>query len=449
MKKSISPYNAFLGITIIHLVYLILSFVFGGIYTLDSPEYIQTAVNLLQNGISYAGNLGVENPTPELYSLRPPGYGIFILIGSFFSKNHYFIILLQNIFSIFIFYFVYKFLFKKISYSEGLIWFWVGMIFFPVYFILVNMIMADALLAFVLVMAVYSLQKYIESNYWVYILVFNLLLGLSLLMKPVMMYFWIPNLLFSGYLYFRYTSLNIIIAAFILPLVAGVWSFRNYQQTGYFHFSSIKMQNLLELNAGAVISYKYAYETMKDHRKFIRSESDKINSYKEKAQFLLQTAEDTIFNNKVIYTYLHLKGMANFMLAPGRVDIETFFKCSPEKEISLLYEIEKRGLKSGLQYYFSNVDFLMFLVVLLIFVWNVLCLPLLLFSFFNSKLPLPLRIFIFILLAYIVFVSGPGGYARFKTAIYPIILILLPFGADKMKQKIMVYRKGWNKLPAF
>lgn len=55
--------------------------------------------------------------------------------------------------------------------------------------------------------------------------------------------------------------------------------------------------------------------------------------------------------------------MANFMLAPGRVDIETFFeKHNAEKEISLLYEVEKKGLResAGAQYYFSNVDFVMF-----------------------------------------------------------------------------------------
>lgn len=448
LKKSNLPYNVLLSIIFIHVVYFMLSIIFGGIYTLDSPEYIYTAANLLQNGISYAGNLVVENPTPDLYSLRPPGYGIFILCCSFFSKNHYFILFIQNVFSIAILFSVYKFLHNKISYSNGLILFWIGLIFFPVYFILVNMIMADALLAFVLVIATFSLHKYLMSHQWIFILFFNLLLGVSVLVKPVMMYFWIPNLLFSVYLYFRHFSVNILLTAFILPLIAGLWSYRNYQKTGYFHFSSIKIQNLLELNAGAVISYKYDHETMKSHRKFIRSESDKMNTYQEKSEFLLRTAEDTIFNNKVMYTYLHLKGMANFMLAPGRVDIETFFKHNPKKEISLLYEIEKKGLKVGAQYYFSNVNFVMFLVVLLIFVWNVLCLPLLFAAFFNSKLPIPLRIFIFILLTYIVFVSGPGGYARFKTAIYPIILILIPFGADVMKQKFIVYKKSRKKLPA-
>lgn len=100
--------------------------------------------------------------------------------------------------------------------------------------------------------------------------------------------------LFSVYLYFRHFSVKILLTAFILPLIAGLWSYRNYQKTGYFHFSSIKMQNLLELNAGAVISYKSDHETMKSHRKLIRSESDKMNTYKKKSEFLLRTAEDTI-----------------------------------------------------------------------------------------------------------------------------------------------------------
>jgi hypothetical protein len=448
LKNSNFPYNAFLSILFIHVVYFLLSIIFGGIYTLDSPEYIHTASNLITHGISYAGNFTTDIPNPDLYSLRPPGYGFFIMMCSLFSENHYCILVIQNVLSIIVLYFIYKFIYDKIGSKDGLFWFWIGLVFFPVYFVLVNMVMADAVLGFILVMATFSLHKYLVSHQWIFILFFNLLLGVSLLVKPVMMYFWIPNLLFSVYLYFRHFSVKILLTAFILPLIAGLWSYRNYQQTGYFHFSSIKMQNLLELNAGAVISYKYDHETMKSHRKFIRSDADKMNTYKEKSEFLLRTAEDTILNNKAIYSYLHLKGMANFMLAPGRVDIETFFKRSPEKEISLLYEIEKKGITSGVYYYFSNVDFLMFLTVLFIFIWNIISLPLLFISFFNHKLPLPLRIFIFILLTYIVFVSGPGGYARFKTAIYPLILILIPFGADVIKQKFIVYKKGRKKLPA-
>lgn len=425
-----------------------LSIIFGGIYTLDSSEYTNTTSNLLHHGISYAGNITTDIPNPDLYSLRPPGYGFFIMMCSLFSENHYCILVVQNVLSTIVLYFIYKFIYDKIGSKDGLFWFWSGLVFFPVYFVLVNMVMADAVLGFILVMATFSLHKYLVSHQWIFILFFNLLLGVSVLVKPVMMYFWIPNLLFSVYLYFRHFSVKILLTAFILPLIAGLWSYRNYQKTGCFHFSSIKMQNLLELNAGAVISYKYDHETMKTHRKFIRSESDKMNTYKEKSEFLLRTAEDTILNNKAIYSYLHLKGMANFMLAPGRVDIETFFKRSPEKEISLLYEIEKKGITSGVYSYFSNVDFLMFLTVLLIFIWNIISLPLLFISFFNHKLPLPLRIFIFILLTYIVFVSGPGGYARFKTAIYPLILLLLPFGAEIINQKIMAYKKSRIKFPA-
>ena len=449
MKKSIFPYSAFLSIFFIHAVYFMLSVILGGIYTLDSPEYIYTASNLWNHGISYAGSFTTDSTNPDLFSLRPPGYGIFIMICSLISENHYCILIIQNMLSIFILYWIYEFIQEKTGSEDGLFWFWSGLIFFPVYFILVNMVMADAVLGVVLLLSIFSLQKYLVSHHWKYILLFNLLLGVSVMVKPVMMYFWIPNLVFSGYLYFRHFSVYIILTAFILPLIGGVWSYRNYQKTGYFHFSSIKMQNLLELNAGAVVSFKYDHETMKSNRKFIRSESEKKNSYKEKSEFLLTAAEDTILNNKTIYTYLHMKGMANFMLAPGRVDIETFLNRSPEKEISLLYEIEKKGIKSGLQHYFSNVDFAMFLTVILIFIWNVMCLSLILLSFYNYKLSIPLRIFIFMLLTYIVFVSGPGGYARFKTAVYPLILLLLPFGAEIMKQKFIVYKKSRNKLPAF
>ena len=135
-----------------------LSIIFGGIYTLDSPEYIHTASNLITHGISYAGNFTTDIPNPDLYSLRPPGYGFFIMMCSLFSENHYCILVIQNVLSIIVLYFIYKFIYDKIGSKDGLFWFWIGLVFFPVYFVLVNMVMADAVLGFILVMATFSFQ---------------------------------------------------------------------------------------------------------------------------------------------------------------------------------------------------------------------------------------------------------------------------------------------------
>lgn len=440
--------NAILCLVAVHMVYFTLSLIFGGIYTLDSPEYLNTATNLLHHGISYAGNI-YDITNLDLFSLRPPGYGAFILLCMLISENHYFILIIQNILSIVTLFCIYNLLNAKKTSSIGLYSFWIGLIFFPVYFILVNMVMADALLGFSLILAVFTLNIYHMSHHCKYLLLFNLLLGISVMIKPVMVYFWIPNLLFSIYLYFKYFSWTIFLPALILPAVVGLWSFRNYQKTGYYHFSSIKMQNLLELNAGAIVRYKYGQNTMKSHRKHIRNESEQKQSYKEKSQFLLQSASDTIIHNLPTYSILHLKGMANFMLAPGRVDIETFLKLEPEKEISLLYEVEKKGLFYGLRYYFSNVELCMLLIVILIFFWNAISLFFICLSFFNDKLPLTVRIFIFLLIAYIVFVSGPGGYARFKTSIYPIMLLMVPLGVEKFKLKVVEYKKSHKSNMAF
>ena len=110
-----------------------LSIIFGGIYTLDSPEYLYTAANLIQNGISYAGNFTTDSTNPDLFSLRPPGYGIFIMVCSLISENHYCILIIQNMLSIVILYWIYEFIQEKTGSEDGLFWFWSGLIFFPVY----------------------------------------------------------------------------------------------------------------------------------------------------------------------------------------------------------------------------------------------------------------------------------------------------------------------------
>ncbi|MBC7884460.1 MAG: hypothetical protein H7X99_03250, partial [Saprospiraceae bacterium] len=101
--------------------------------------------------------------------------------------------------------------------------------------------------------------------------------------------------------------------------------------------------------------------------------------------------------------------------------------------VSLAYEIEKKSLLNGLRYYFSKTGPVFVIVVILITLWNLLSLILLIAAFFNGKLDLTIRIFFFLLIGYLVFACGPGGYARFKTSIYPFILYLIPLGYEVLR----------------
>jgi hypothetical protein len=64
-------------------------------------------------------------------------------------------------------------------------------------------------------------------------------------------------------------------------------------------------------------------------------------------------------------------------------------------------------------------------------------------GFFSRNLNITSRVFLFLLIGYIVFACGPGGYARFKVSILPFMIFLLPYGYEVMRKTITSYCKKY------
>ena len=79
------------------------------VYTRDSIEYKQAAVNLLERHISYAGDLN-EDINPSLYSRRPPGYPLFLIFAKLLSSLIWYVIFLQSLMNILSIIFLFKIL---------------------------------------------------------------------------------------------------------------------------------------------------------------------------------------------------------------------------------------------------------------------------------------------------------------------------------------------------
>src|SRR4051812_11698865 len=86
---------------LLHASYFFYAIFYADIYTLDSDEYIQTAINIKNHFESY-NHRWSENKILEFYSLRPPLYGMFILAARTVIDSDYFVIFVQNLISIFI-----------------------------------------------------------------------------------------------------------------------------------------------------------------------------------------------------------------------------------------------------------------------------------------------------------------------------------------------------------
>jgi hypothetical protein len=237
-----------------------------------------------------------------------------------------------------------------------------ALIFFPSQMIEVNSIMADLLLEFLLFLAFLFLLRYHQSQKGIDIFLFNLFLALALFTKPIMLYFWIPNLVYSVYLYLKSKNYIVLLSFLLLPFVAFSWSWRNMNKTEVFMYSSAKSQNLLDFNAGSVLKFLHGDKKSKEIVIDILNSPEAKNSYPEKTEFLLDTASQIISDHKLIYFYCHVKGMFNFMLSTCRMELIDFFPGRPSEVSSLVEETEKRGFKGFLRYLDSiNPFYLLFL----------------------------------------------------------------------------------------
>ena len=301
-----------------------------------------------------------------------------------------------------------------------------ALIFFPSQMIEVNSIMADLLLEFLLLISFLFLVRYHQSDKSLYIVLLNLFLALALFTKPIMLYFWIPNLIYSVYLYAKSKNYVIILSFLLLPFVAFIWSLRNMSKTEVFMYSSAKSQNLLDFNAGSVLKFLHGDKESKEIVIGILNSPKTKNGYAEKTEFLLDTASQIISDNKLIYFYCHVKGMFNFMLSTCRMELIEFFPGRPNEVSSLVEETEKRGFKGFLSYLDSiNPLYLLFLGCILVF--NILLLLSSLTLIFNREIDISIRIFVSILILYICFMASPAGYSRFKVCVIPFMLINMPF----------------------
>jgi hypothetical protein len=333
MNKQQINRNYMIVILLIHVVYFLFALYFKQIYTLDSEEYILTAKNLLSYSTVYNG-IWSKDPIPELYTLRPPLYGAFIFISRFFSTSDFLVLFFQNLLSVilwilFISWFNRSFTRKNIEPFVVM-----ALIFFPSQMIEVNSIMADLLLEFLLFLAFLFLIRYHQSKKGFDIFSFNLFLALALFTKPIMLYFWIPNLVYSIYLYMKSRNYVIILSFLLLPFMAFIWSLRNMNKTEVFMYSSAKSQNLLDFNAGSVLKFLHGDKESKEIIGKILNLSQVKKSYPEKTEFLLNTASQIISDNLGEYSKCDLIA-GNYQFVVGKWGYIT--NCNPS--ISLNYYI--------------------------------------------------------------------------------------------------------------
>ncbi len=408
---------------LLHLFYFICALSFADIYTDDSEEYTLMAENIQNEGVIYSWHWS-ETPDPKYYTLRPPLYGLLILFTKWIWDTDFAILVLQNILSLLTIFALEQLVRRWGVGKERYIILTLGLLLFPTYMIFVNMVMTDFLLGIFLFWGFYSVYRYIEEKRLGWLLLYNLILCAALYLKPVLIYFWVPNLLFSIWLFLLNRRWPILIMPFLLLGAMQLWNARNEQVTGWNHFSSIQTINICNFNMRQLLRTKYDWPTADSTVAHIWKVADQKEDFAEHSEYLMDTCKNVLLQNFPTYSYVHIRGMFSFFLDPGRHDILKFFRIQPRKMMSFFNELDKRGL-TGLWNYFQNISIGLLLIYIIVFFWNIITLVCFLRFPFDKRLDVRLRILLFGLVGYVCMLSVTIGYSRFKVGLYPLLLIVL------------------------
>ncbi len=422
-------YVLFFGV--LHAVFFVLALTIGNIQLPDSIDYIWQAENFKSQGSLYAYDFA-EPLKIDYYSKRPPFYGLLIWAITSVIPSLYAVLFLQNILSICSAWLVYKLLKNNFHIPQPALWSAVLWVAFPNQLLYANMIMTETLLQFFIIASFYCFMRYFENTEKTgYIIINTILLALAVLTKPVMLYFWVINIVLLLVVGIKYRKFLLPVSVLLIPLVIVLWMQHNYKQTGYRHYSSITHVNLKDYNTKYFLLNKYGEAAADSTIAQINNKAATLPTYKQQAEYIKDTTTSIILGDVWGYGKFHARGMVNFMGDPGRFDYVHFFNIPQANNLGLMHYISK-GDRGELKRFLSTQPLLLIIIMLLSTIANGIVLLLALGYLFVRNTSMWYKIYLVAFVVYIWFLTGAIGAARFKIPIYPLLIIAAALGWEAL-----------------
>lgn len=367
-------------------------------YLLDSQEYLNAGKNLFDEGVFYSGDLEEIPRDLSLYSRRPPLYPLVLGLSEAITGSFIPAILLQISLT-----FLGGYLFWQLlerTHIEST-FFLALYLLYPAQIMYSQFLMAEILLQFLILFATFLFFRFLESQRLVFLTGMNLAIGISALCKPVMMLFWLPNIVFHLWMAFRFARTRVVIIGFIPLLVFAGWGYRNQKVTGYFHFTSMTASQSMLMS--------------RESREAGQQEDD----FARASQAAVQTYVTTVLNNFPRYARAYATGMMAFFLDPGRFDFYEFLNWSHDVRLPLIFFLDRPEAGS-----LAAIPWPILFLLTIVFLVNCLILLGLLYAPFNRNMDPLFRGFVFLLLFYMAALVGPIGTSRYRLSVEPLLLIL-------------------------
>ena len=418
-------------VLLLQLGFLVIQLLQQNYFLDDSHEYLRAADNLLSDGVLYSGNMD-EAVDPALYTKRLPGYPAFLALTCLFTASMVPVIILQMLLSFGSILLMLKIFSPRKQGSAILI---ALLVLFPAQFIYANMIMTEILFQFVLMLAAVRLYRYVLTEKINLLWLYQLLLIAAILIKPVMYLFIIPNVILFIVLYFRSRQRLVLISSFIPVIFVIILGGVNQQRTGYYHISSIQQINLVDYNLYYFLMDRDGEDSARAVKEQIYATCDAQKDFKAQSECLTDSVTAVIREDLKGYALFHLKGMARFFVDPGRFDLYNFFGIEKERGKGFLYHPNEGGFRAAWRYFLSQ-PVLVVIALLLIALVNLLRLFGFLAFLFNKSFKPEFRLFLFLLIIFLAFATGPPGTSQFML---PVVLLLTGAAAVQYGQWIGRY----------
>jgi len=373
------------------------------------------------------------NSTPEV--LRTPGYPIFLAPFYFFGGNDKlpFSIYFQIIFSFISAYLIYNIVMlsdKDIKNKDKVAKIaFVVMLIDPAFFSSELLLMTESLFTVVLILGIFFLVKFFDSNKTLYFFFAVITIAISSYIRPIaaLLNYFLLTILFIYFLYKKDTKkLPLIAIGIVINFsIIFVWEKRNEQFVGERTFSVISSENL-NLRIIPSILAKAGNDNWEEVDNRI-AENDSAS--------LQNPAQIKIFNIILSYpietAYVILKGIFVNMFDPGTGNFINLLELR-EKKSGIIYKFFDMPLNKFIIYLVTKEHYLFIAIIVglfwMIFFWG---------CFFRGiitnyrNFTIIHVILLSIIMYFLVLSAGPYAVSRLRIPIIPLLSIFVALGLQR------------------
>jgi hypothetical protein len=393
----------------------------AGVWTLDTASYIAPIHGLMHGSF-------VTHDGPEF--LRTPGYPIFLMLTGMASNHPLWCIYCQigvACFSVFLLFKLGMLIFRSES-TAILCAFLYALE--PIAIIYSVELFSEALFTAFFIGFLYALIHYMKSHKWSSLLWAAVILSASAYVRPVSYY--LAPFCAAGLAVFP-RGFQLVprfarAAAFlgICAVLIGLWQVRNYKEIGYSGFTSLSESNLYFYNALGVVAKKTHTSLF-----VLQQELGREPLTPSKLLSLRTEGIQIVKNNPVLYTWLHLEGMAIVLWDPCATDMLKQMGLYP-KSGRLMSIVVERGIPAALLWLAKNrplpfvVTMILGAVVVAYYALALLGAPLVL------KQTDVFITLLFIFTYFIVISGGAAAAGRYRYPVVPIVVLFAGAGLGRL-----------------